>query len=158
MELWNSLSFGGPYLWCFALSVVSALVPWVNGEVVLLSLTALARAPWAIAALVLAASAGQMAGKCVLYWAGRGAIPLKSDRAKKTISAWKGRFEQSTSRMLSLVFVSSVLGIPPFFVITLLAGIFRVPFGPFFTVGACGRLVRFGAIAFAPWLILQWFR
>lgn len=158
MQIWTQLNFGGPYLWCFALSIVSALVPWVNGEVILLSLTALAHAPWARAVLVLAASAGQMAGKCILYWAGRGVIPLKSGRMIKAISTWKGRFEQSSSKMLSLVFVSSALGIPPFFVITLLAGVFRVRFAPFFTVGACGRLVRFGAIAFAPCLILHWFR
>lgn len=158
MELWNQLNMAGPYLWCFALSIVSALIPWVNGEVILLSLTAMAHSPWATAVLVVSASAGQMAGKCVLYWAGKGVIPLKSARVKETISTWKGQFEQAPSKTLSLVFVSSAVGIPPFYVVTLLAGVFRVRFGPFFTVGACGRLVRFGVLAFVPWVILQWFR
>ena len=158
MEIWKQLNIAGPYLCCFALSVVSALVPWVNGEVILLSLTALARSPWARVLLVLSASAGQMVGKCVLYQAGKGAIPLKSGRVKETLSAWKGRFEQSPSKLLSLVFVSSAVGIPPFYVITLLAGVFRVRFGPFFAVGACGRIVRFSALAFIPWIMIQWFR
>ena len=158
MEIWNPVSIPGPYLWCFTLSIVSALVPWVNGEVVLLSLAALAHTPWARALLVLSASAGQMAGKCVLYWAGKGVIPLHSGRVKTIVSTWKSRFEQSPSKLLSLVFVSSAMGIPPFYVITILAGVFRLRFGPFFTVGACGRLVRFGVLAFVPWIIIQWFR
>lgn len=158
MDIGNQLNAAWPYLWCFALSIVSALVPWVNGEVILLSLAVLARSPGAKALLVLSASAGQMAGKCILYWVGKDVIPLKSGRVRATIATWKGRFEQSPSKMLSLVFVSSAVGIPPFYVITVLAGVFRVRFGPFFTIGACGRLVRFGVLAFVPWIMLQWFR
>jgi membrane protein YqaA with SNARE-associated domain len=108
--------------------------------------------------LVLSASAGQMVGKCILYWAGTGVIALKSGRVQETLSTWKGRLEKSPSKMLSLVFASSALGIPPFYVITILAGALRVHFGPFIAVGACGRLVRFGVLAFIPWIILQWIR
>ena len=158
MENWSPLGMAAPYLLCFTLSIVSALVPWVNGEVILLSMTALAHSPWARVLLVLSACAGQMAGKCVLYCAGKGVIPLRSDRMKKTISTWKGRFEQSPSKLLSLVFVSSAVGIPPFYVVTLLAGVLRLRFGPFFAVGACGRLVRFSALAFVPAIVFQWFR
>ncbi len=158
MEIWDQVSVAGPFLGCFVLSIVSALVPWVNGEVVLLSLTALAHSAWDRGLLVLSASAGQMAGKCILYWAGKGVIPLKSGRMKQSILAWKARFEQSPSKLLSLVFVSSAVGIPPFYVITILAGAFRMRFAPFFTVGACGRLVRFGALAFVPWIMIRWFQ
>ena len=158
MEIWSQLNAAWPYLSCFMLSIVSALVPWVNGEVILLSLAALAHSPWTKALLVLAASGGQMAGKCILYRIGKDAIRVKSERMKATIAAWKGRLEQSRSKMLSLVFVSSAVGIPPFYVITLLAGVLRVRFGPFFTVGACGRVIRFGLLAFVPWVVLQCLR
>ncbi|MBP1607953.1 MAG: putative rane protein [Acidobacteria bacterium] len=158
MEIWSQLNVGGPYLWCFALSIVSALVPWVNGEVILLSLTALVHSSSARAMLVLCASAGQMIGKCILYWSAKGMIPLGSGRVKETVAKWKGRFEKSPSKLLLLVFVSSAVGIPPFYVITILAGVFRIRFGPFFTVGACGRLVRFGVLAFVPWMVIQWCR
>ncbi len=157
MGIWNQMNAAGPYFWCFTLSIVSALVPWVNGEAILLSLAALAHSPSARAFLVLTASGGQMAGKCILYWVGKGVIPLKSGRVKKTVATWSGRFDQSPSKLLTLVFVSSAVGIPPFYVITILAGTFRVRFGPFFAVGACGRLVRFGALAFVPWIVTQYF-
>jgi membrane protein YqaA with SNARE-associated domain len=158
MESWHQISGAGLYLGCFLLSIVSALVPWVNGEVVLLSLAALARSPADLATLVLLTSAGQMAGKCALYWAGRGVVPLCSDHAGRMVRVWKERFEQVPSRHLALVFVSSALSIPPFYVITLLAGAFRVRFGPFFVVGACGRLLRFGLLVSIPQLALHFFR
>jgi membrane protein YqaA with SNARE-associated domain len=140
----------GLYASCFFLSIVSALVPWINGEVLLLSLAALVRSPASLVALVLLASAGQMVGKCMLYWAGRGVAPLRSRRVGKTLSSWRDRFERSSSKPMGLVFVSSAVGIPPFYVITLLAGAFRLRFGRFIAVGACGRLVRFGVLVLIP--------
>ncbi len=147
----------GIHLSCFSLSIVSALVPWVNGEVLLLSFAALVTSPVHLAALVVMASAGQMVGKVVLYWAGRGVIPLRGGRISRTINSWKERFEKSSSRQMGLVFVSSALGIPPFYVITVLAGAFRIRFGRFIAVGTCGRLVRFGALVFVPHLGIRLF-
>ena len=140
----------GVHLSCFALSIVSALVPWVNGEVLLLSLSALVTSPLHLAALVILASAGQMLGKCVLYWAGRGVIPLKGGRVSRIIDSWRGLFERASTRQMGLVFVSSALGIPPFYVITILAGAFRIRFGRFIAVGTCGRLVRFSTLILVP--------
>jgi membrane protein YqaA with SNARE-associated domain len=110
-----------------------------------------------LAALVVLASAGQMLGKCVLYWAGRGVIPLKGGRVGRTLVAWRGRFEKSSSKQMGLVFVSSALGIPPFYVITILAGAFHVRFARFIAVGTCGRLLRFGALIFVPHLGIRLF-
>jgi membrane protein YqaA with SNARE-associated domain len=158
MEPWQQISGVGLYLGCFLLSIVSALVPWVNGEVALLSLAALAGSPTDLAILVLLTSAGQMVGKCALYWAGRGVVPLRSARMGRVVSTWKERFEQAPSRHLALVFFSSAVGVPPFYVITVLAGAFRMRFGPFFAVGASGRLVRFGLLVAIPRLALHFLR
>lgn len=158
MESWYQISWAGLYLGCFLLSILSALVPWVNGEVVLLSLAAMARSPADLFTLVLLTSAGQMAGKCGLYWAGRGVVPFYSDRMGRTMKVWKERFEKMPSRHLALVFVSSAFSIPPFYVITLLAGASRVRFGPYFVVGACGRFLRFALIVLIPRLALHFFR
>jgi membrane protein YqaA with SNARE-associated domain len=122
----------------------------MNGEVLLLSCTALARTTSDLVWLVLLACAGQMAGKCGLYWAGRGSGKLQPARIGMVLSKWKERFEREPSKLLTLVFVSSAVGIPPFYVITILAGALRVRFGPFIGVGACGRLVRFGLLIFIP--------
>jgi membrane protein YqaA with SNARE-associated domain len=134
------------------MSIVSALLPWVNGELLLLSLSALTSSPFYLAGLVLLTSAGQMTGKCILYWVGRGAIPIKSGRIGKALSSWKGRFERSPSKSMGLVFVSAVSGIPPFYVITILSGAFRLSFGRFMVVGVCGRLLHFGVLILIPQL------
>ena len=55
---------------CFALTLVSAVAPWVNAEIVLLSFTTTASSPAMMAALVIIATAGQMTGKMALYAAG----------------------------------------------------------------------------------------
>ena len=158
METWQQLSATGLFLLCFSLSIVSALVPWVNGEVLLLSLTALARSPSDLVVLVLLASAGQMVGKCVLYWAGRGTGWLQSARIRRVVNAWRERFERAPSKLLALVFVSSALGIPPCYVVTILAGALRVRLGPFIGVGTCGRLVRFGILVAVPHFAIRLLR
>jgi membrane protein YqaA with SNARE-associated domain len=159
MGAWYAIGGAALYLSCFGMSIVSALVPWVNGEALLIIAAALARSPWDLVCLVLLASAGQMVGKCVLYWAGRGTVRFKSVRVGRTLSAWRERFEKSPTKSFALVFVSSALGIPPFYVVTVLAGALRVQFGRFVAVGTCGRLVRFGLIVFMKPVVLQlWHR
>jgi membrane protein YqaA with SNARE-associated domain len=155
MESLQSLGVAGLYLGCFGLSIVSALVPWVNGEVLLLSLTVMARSPSDLVVLVLLASSGQMVGKCFLYWAGRGALRFPSGRVHRIATQWKDRLDRSPAKLLALVFVSSAVGIPPFYVVTVLAGAFRMKFGPFIGIGTCGRLVRFSALVAIPQIALH---
>jgi membrane protein YqaA with SNARE-associated domain len=158
MSTWLAISPEWLFPLCFAFSIVSALVPWINGEVLLLSCAALARSPSDLVILVLAASAGQMAGKCGLYWVGRGTVKLQSGRIRVVVNKWRERFQQSPSKLLMLVFVSSAVGIPPFYVITVLAGAFHMKFAPFLGIGACGRLIRFGLLVFIPQFALHMIR
>jgi membrane protein YqaA with SNARE-associated domain len=144
------MSGSGLLVSCFFMSIVSALVPWVNAEVLLLSLSSIVHSPIHLVGLVLLACAGQMIGKCILYWTGRGVIPMKGGRIAKALNSWRGRFEQSSKKTMGLVFVSAVFGIPPFYVITLLSGAFRLRFGRFMAVGACGRLLHFGMLILIP--------
>ena len=143
------------YATCFGLAIVSALLPWVNSEVLLLSLSAFAHSPFQLMILVLLASAGQLIGKCILYWAGRGVIPFSSGRIEKTLNSWKDRFAGSASKSMWLVFVSAVTGIPPFYAITFLAGAFRLKFSSFISVAAAGRLLHFGILAMVPQLFAR---
>jgi membrane protein YqaA with SNARE-associated domain len=143
------------YATCFGLSIVSALLPWVNGEVLMLSFSAFARSPLQLAFLVLLASAGQMTGKCILYWVGRGAIPIGSGRIGRKMESWRGRFSGSSPKSMWLVFASAVSGIPPFYATTLFAGVLRLRFSKFIAVGAAGRLLHFGILALVPQLFTR---
>lgn len=132
---------------CFALTVVSAVVPWINAEIVLLSFTTTASSPGMIAALVVVATAGQMTGKLALYTAGWHSAGAPSGRIARLLDTWRPRCEANRWRADWLVLVSSTIGIPPFIATTLLAGALRMQIARFVVAGSIGRLIRFGALA-----------
>jgi membrane protein YqaA with SNARE-associated domain len=57
-----------------------------------------------------------------------------------------------------LVLVSSLVGLPPFFLVTFVAGAMKMNFVTFLTAGMMGRLVRFGALVMVPQLMVMWFK
>jgi membrane protein YqaA with SNARE-associated domain len=135
---------------CYFLSLASALLPWVNGEVLMISLSAVTHSPVRLAGLVFLASAGQMTGKCILYWAGRGALPMKKGRMAEAVNCWRARLERSSKKAMGVLFVSAIFGIPPFYVMSILSGTLRLPFSQFLAIGACGRLLHFGTVVLIP--------
>ena len=140
---------------CFGLSVVSALVPWVNAEAILLAFAASARSRHGLVALVLVTTAGQMLGKWILYCVSRGASRRQMRGHDARVDRWRRRLERSPRRALALVFVSSAVGVPPFYVVTMVAGICRIGVAGFLGAGTAGRLVRFGALVAVPRLALS---
>ena len=54
--------------------------------------------------------------------------------------AWRGPIEV-------FVFVSAVVGIPPFYIVSLLGGALELSVTRFIVVGCAGRLIRFLVIA-----------
>jgi membrane protein YqaA with SNARE-associated domain len=142
----------------FGLAVASAVFPWVNAEVIVLSLPAVAPSRAALVLLVLIATAGQMTGKCFLYWAGRKGNKVLPGRAGQILTKWRDRLEARPSKAVALVLISSVVGLPPFYLMTLLAGALRMNFLVYLTAGTAGRLVRFGVLVTLPQLALSLFK
>jgi membrane protein YqaA with SNARE-associated domain len=134
---------------CFALTVVSAVAPWINAEIVLLSFTTTASSPGMMAAFVIVAAAGQMTGKMALYAAGYRGSRAPSERMARILGTWRPRCEANPWRADWLVLVSSTIGIPPFIATSLLAGALRMRIARFVVAGSVGRLIRFGALALA---------
>ena len=139
---------------CFALTVVSAIVPWVNAEVIVLSLPVLAPSGSALMLLVLVATAGQMTGKLAVYWAGRGTSSVQSPRVRHLLERWQPYLAAGRGKAAALIVVSSAVGIPPFFVMTLLAGAVRMQLASFVAAGTFGRLIRFAALVVVPHFLL----
>ncbi len=110
----EELSITWVAVWCFGLTVVSAVVPWVNAELIVLSFPVLTQSPLELTALVLVATAGQMTGKIAVYWTGRGAGKLPKKRTAAAIERWRQRFERKPASASGFVFLSSAVGIPPF--------------------------------------------
>jgi membrane protein YqaA with SNARE-associated domain len=142
-------------LGCFGLTFVSAILPWVNAEIIVLSLPLLAPSPGALAGLVLVATAGQMTGKCLVYGAGRKGGRFIPERARAATRRWGDLLRANPRRTVFLLLASSVVGVPPFYVMSLVAGALEMRFSVFLIAGTVGRLARFGTLALVPQLFMS---
>lgn len=133
----------------FGLAVLSAVVPWFNAEVVMLSAVPLAASPLQLGLLVGAVTAGQMTGKATMYWIARRSHPA---RLQPFLDRWGARLESRPATALGVTFISSTVGFPPFYLVSMAAGALRVTFGGFLAVGTAGRLLHFGLVACLPHL------
>ena len=137
----------------YGLAVISAVVPWVNAEVLMISAVPFAGSRSALAALVMAVSAGQMTGKALMYWVSRTSTRRRSPRLQSAIDRWQARLQQRPRSALVVTFVSALVGVPPFYIVSVAAGALGVAFGRFLAVGAAGRLIHFTVVAFVPELL-----
>lgn len=138
----------------YAVAIVSAVVPWVNAEVVMVSAVPIAVSPWHLAGLVVAVSLGQMTGKSIMFWLSRRTTARPQwTRWRQAIDTWRARYDERPRAALAMTFVSALIGFPPFFIVSIVAGAMRVSFGWFLAVGLAGRLLHFGAIALIPDLL-----
>lgn len=132
-------------------SIGSALLPLINIEAILA--VAVSQSPTAGCALVLAATVGQMVGKLVWYWGGMHvdrapwvSRHLQKPRARASLDTWHARAEGRPWFTAGLLFVSASIGIPPYAVTAVLAGMLRVPLWIFLVTGLLGRGLRFWAV------------
>ena len=136
-------------------AIVSAIVPWVNGELLMLSAVPIAGTRAALAALVVAVTAGQMTGKTLMYWFSRKSTRQHSVRVQRCIERWRGRLQRRPRAVLAVVLVSALVGFPPFFIVSVAAGSIGLAFPRFLVVGLAGRLVHFAVVAFGPGMIAR---
>jgi len=149
---------GGPAssaLWCFCLTVASAIFPWVNAEIIVLALRAGSPSKYAIFLLVIAATAGQMTGKSMLYFAGRKGEQALPSKVARLMQKWRRWLEAHPSGAHGLVLISAITGLPPFYAMTLVAGAVKMKFAHYLLVGTTGRLIHFAAVAYLPGLALS---
>lgn len=137
--------------------VVSAFVPIVNAEAYLLGLTLTSEGP-SVWLLALAAALGQMTGKLVFYYIGRGALTLPrlarkgrdAGRWQRRLDAWRDKAARRPVWALGMVGLSAFVGLPPFAVVSVLAGTLPLHVVRFALVGLVGRYGRFALLLALP--------
>lgn len=110
------------------------------------------------------AAAGQMTGKLAWYYAGAGSTRLPWLRRTMDKPRWQERFarweERTRGRPVftgALLSLSAFAGVPPFMVMSVVAGVLRVPLTLFLGTGLAGRFLRFWVVLEAAdwaWLLL----
>jgi membrane protein YqaA with SNARE-associated domain len=134
----------------------SALLPIINIEAFLIALEA-ARGPGTAWWFALVATVGQMVGKVLIFAAGRGALRLPAFAGRKTrpgkrwdLSRVQQRLSQHPGKAGWFVFLSAAVGIPPFAIVSLLAGVAGMRLSTFVVAGSVGRYLRFLGFALLP--------
>jgi membrane protein YqaA with SNARE-associated domain len=133
----------------FAVCVVGALIPLVNTELYLISVSALSPAEF-VAPLVIAATAGQMAGKVGMYFAGRGILRLRNEKVRSRVFALRPRLDERPWLAKATLFSSATLGLPPLYIMAVASGTIGMGLVSFILIGSLGRLIHFAVIALLP--------
>jgi membrane protein YqaA with SNARE-associated domain len=155
---WMVLTFG----YC----VLSALVPAFNTEFYLVGLAA-EQPQLPLGWLALTAAIGQMTGKLVFYYVGRGVLVLPTRLRREPdwqpggrwARQWHWLQEMSQRRpmwMAGVLLASALTGLPPFVAVSVLAGVARVRLVTFLVTGLIGRFARFAAIIAFTGLPTAW--
>ncbi len=142
----------GLYLGTYIVCLLAGLIPIINAEIFLVGITLWAvKSPAPLPAIVLLASLGQMTAKFILYHTAAGAFELPRGRHKARIEAARARIEKWRARPTLVLAVSSTLGLPPFYLVSLAAGALKIRMRTFLTVGMIGRVVHFSVVVAIAW-------
>lgn len=134
------------------LGFASALFPLVNIEAILGVRAAVADVD-GIWLLALVAAVGQMVGKVVWYFLGASALhwgwvrrKVEQPKNAARLEVWRERTHDRPVIAGLLVLVSAASGLPPFAILSVLAGQLRMNLLLFCSIGLVGRWLRFLAV------------
>jgi membrane protein YqaA with SNARE-associated domain len=131
---------------------LSALFPVVNIETLLAVRSAVAGVDemWALA---LVAAIGQMAGKLIWYYLGANSLhwgwvrrKVEQPKSAARLELWRTRVHDRPVLTGLLTLVSAAVGVPPFAILSVLAGQLKMNLWLFVSLGLLGRWVRFLAV------------
>jgi membrane protein YqaA with SNARE-associated domain len=145
----------GIYTASFVVGFVSGLLPFVNSELYLVAVSAIV-ARHSLLPIALLSALGQMVAKTILFYAGRGVFQINMGKFERKIEAVQKKFQEWENKADVLILISAAGGIPPFYVVSFVAGALKLHYLRFLAVGIVGRSIRFAVIIYFPQLILKY--
>lgn len=140
----------------FLVALVSAFVPLVSIEVALVVSAATGDSSALLLAQIAAAAAGQMLGKSCFFLGGSTAFAWyrrrREARPRRALPRVVSRAAGERHLAAATVLFSATTGLPPFAVVSALAGGWRLRLSSFFVLGFAGRAARFGSVLLVPGL------
>lgn len=144
-------------LLAFVVATAAGLVPILNIEAYLLGVVALLD-DGALVAISLAAALGQTLGKIPYYYVGKGTIsaPWLKRRARtpgkwsERMAGWRAKAEARPVWGMGLLALSSLVSVPPFMVVSVLAGVVRMNLVLFCVITFLTRTTRFLVLVLTP--------
>jgi membrane protein YqaA with SNARE-associated domain len=121
------------------------VLPWISSEAAVAAAVLLLPAGWRTI-LVVACALGQIAAKSGLYGLARWAPHRLPARALQ-LAARADRYRDRRWTLAVTIFTGALVGLPPFYLVTLACGILRVPFVLYALAGVAGTLLRYTTVA-----------
>ena len=138
------------WLTTFAISIASALLPFLPIEVYILGAGAAEPGVPAAVSLGIAAGAGATVGKIIWYEAARRGVDsawaqkkLSQPKVKAGYEKWVGRMRGRPWYGAAIMFVAASVGIPPLLVMAAVGGMLKMPMWVFVPTVFIGRSLRF---------------
>jgi membrane protein YqaA with SNARE-associated domain len=129
--------------------VLSATVPLFNTEVFIVA-ASFAAADSLRAPLVAAITVGTLLGKAGVYEGADHLVARVPPRTRAKLDRATDRLRRHRALTWPVVFASALVGVPPFYPVTVASGALRLGLVTYLVVTAVGRVIRFGAIMYAP--------
>ena len=134
--------------------ILSAIVPFMNAEVYVVGATALVPSQLWPALLVLF-TIGTMLGKGFIFVSAERLTNRAAPKVRVRIDRAVAMLERRPAATWPIVFVSALVGLPPFYAVTVAGGVLRLGVVSFLVVGGAGRLLRFATLMYGmslwPW-------
>lgn len=136
----------------FAMGLLLGAIPVGASEAIALAAGALPSTQLRVA-VVVALTAGHVAGKGLWYWLGTLGARVTQPRLRAWVERAHALAERHPTVGWSVTASSAIVSVPPFHLMAVAAGVVRAPVVPFFAVAFAGRLIRFGLLASFPPLV-----
>lgn len=141
----------GTWLTTLGYSILSGLFPLLNMEAYLVAVAALTPSKaWPV---ILIATFGQLVAKVILYLTGRHGLRPHAGRFQRPLDRAEHAMRNHPAGLYAVVLMSAVTGFPPFYGVSVMAGVMQVPLAQFLLVATPGRLMRFAIAFYAPRLL-----
>ena len=143
----------GTWLTTLVVSLLSGLIPLVHIETYLIAVAALT--PSAAWPVILITTFGQMVAKVILYLGGRHGLRPCAGRFRDKLERAENALRRHPAGPDAVVLASAFTGFPPFYGVSVMAGVLEIPLARFLLVATPPRLLRFAAVFFAPRLLKE---
>ena len=127
------------------LCIIGGLLPFSPMEAIIVGLCVAVPAPLLLPVLAVATVA-QMSSKVLLYAGSRAGRRALGERHKKAFDRASSKLTGKRSLRIATTFGSAVVGLPPFYFLTVAYGALRLPIGEYVVAGTAGRVIRLVAM------------
>jgi membrane protein YqaA with SNARE-associated domain len=141
----------GTWLTTLGVSLLSGLIPFINIETYLVAVAALTPSHgWPV---ILITTLGQMVAKIILYQGGKHGLRPRAGRFRDKLERAENAMRRHSAGPDAVVLASALTGFPPFYGVSVMAGVMQIPLARFLLVATPPRLLRFAAVFYAPRLV-----